>query len=62
MKTQHIPSEILKERLSLVYCNLVQLNVVVALNMFSIGQICKENVHPFGYGVISQEVLMFAIG
>ena len=54
MKTQHITFEILKERLSLVYCNLIQLNVVDALNMFSIGQICKENVHPFGYGDFRQ--------
>ena len=44
MKTQKI--DILKERLSLFYCNLIQHNFV--LNMFSIGQICKENFHQFG--------------
>ena len=46
MKTQHIKFEILKERLSLYYCNLIQHNFV--LDMFSIGQICEENFHPFG--------------
>ena len=46
MKTQHIKFEILKERLSLFYCNLIQHNFV--LNRFSIGQICKENFNPFG--------------
>ena len=45
MKTQHIKFEILEERLRLFYCNFTQHNVV--LNMFSIGQICKENFHPF---------------
>ena len=45
MKTQHIKFEILKERLSLYYCNFIQHNFV--LNMLSTGQICKENVHPF---------------
>ena len=45
MKTQHIKFEILKERLRLFYCNFIQHNFV--LNMFSIGQICKENFHPF---------------
>ena len=39
MKTQHIKFEILKERLSLFDCNLIQHDFV--LNMFSIGQICK---------------------
>ena len=46
MKTQHIKFEILKERLSLLDCYLIQHNFV--LNMCSIGQICKENFHPFG--------------
>ena len=46
MKTQHIKFKILKERLSLFYCNLVQHNFV--LDMFSVGQICEENFHPFG--------------
>ena len=46
MKTQHIKFETLKERLSLFDCNLIQHNFV--LNIFSIGQICKENFHPFG--------------
>ena len=46
MKTQHLKFEILKERQSLFYCNLIQPDFV--LNMFSIGQICKENFHPFG--------------
>ena len=46
MKTQHIKFKILKERLSLFNCNFIQHNFV--LNMFSIGQICKENFHPFG--------------
>ena len=46
MKTQHIKFEILKERLSLFYCNIIQHNFV--LDMFSIGQICEENFHPFG--------------
>ena len=46
MKTQHIKFDILKERLSLFYCNLIQHNFV--LDMFSIGQICEENFHPFG--------------
>ena len=47
MKTQHIKFEFLKERLSLFYNNLIQHNFV--LNMFSIGHICKANLHPFGY-------------
>ena len=42
----HIKFEILKERLSLFYCNLIQHNFV--LDMFSIGQICEENFHLFG--------------
>ena len=46
MKTQHIEFEILKERLSLFYCNLIQHNFV--LDMFSNDQICEENFHPFG--------------
>ena len=46
MNTQHIKFEILKERLRLFYCNLIQNNFV--LGMFSIGQICTENFHPFG--------------
>ena len=46
MKTQHINFEILKERLSLFYCNLIQPYFV--LNMLSIGQICKDNFHQFG--------------
>ena len=46
MKTQHIKIEILKERLRLLYCNLIQHNFV--LNIFSSGQICKEIFHPFG--------------
>ena len=46
IKTQHIKYEILKERISLIYCNLTQHNSV--LNMFSIGQIFTENVHLFG--------------
>ena len=33
--------EILKERLNLLYWNLIQLNFI--LNMFSDGQSCKEN-------------------
>ena len=45
MKTQHVKFQILKQRLSLFYCNLIQNNFV--LNMFSISQICKENFHPF---------------
>ena len=45
MKTQHLKFEILKERLSLFYCNHIQLNFV--LNMLSIGQICKQIFHPF---------------
>lgn len=45
MKTQHMKFEILKERLSLFYCNLVHLNFV--LNMFSPGQIWNEKFHPF---------------
>ena len=46
MKTQHIKFKILKERLSLFYCNLIQQNGV--LNMLSTGQLCKEKDHPFG--------------
>ena len=46
MKTQHIKFRILKERLCLFYCNLVQHNFV--LDIFSIGQIFEENFHPFG--------------
>ena len=46
MKMQHINFEILKARLSLFYCNHIQLNFV--LNMFSTGKICKEIFHPFG--------------
>ena len=46
IKTQHIKIEILKERLRLFYCNFIQHNFI--LNMISIGQICKENFHPFG--------------
>ena len=46
MKTQHIKFETLKERLLLFYCNFIQYYFV--LNMFSIGQICKEKFHPFG--------------
>ena len=46
MKTQHIKFEILQERLRLFYCNFIQHNFVP--NMFSTGQICKENFHPFG--------------
>ena len=46
MKTQHIKFVILKEGLSLFYCNFFQHNFV--LNIFSICQICKENFDPFG--------------
>ena len=46
MKTQHIKFEILKERLILFHCDLIQHNFV--LDMFSIGQICEEYCHPFG--------------
>ena len=46
MKSQHIKFEILKERLSLFYCNLIQHNFV--LYMLSNGQICKVNIRPFG--------------
>ena len=46
MKTQHIRFEILNERLSLFYCNIIQLNFV--LNMFLIGQVCKEIFASFG--------------
>ena len=46
MKTQRIKCEILKDRLGLFYCNLIQLNFV--LNMFSIVQICKESFRPYG--------------
>ena len=46
MKTQHIKFEILKERLSLYYCTLIQ--HYFGLNKLSTGQICKENIHPFG--------------
>ena len=46
MKTQHIKFEILKERLSLFYCNLIR--CIFVLNMFSIGRICKEKFHSFG--------------
>ena len=45
MKTQHTKFDILKERLSLFYCNLIQ--HYFELNMFSIGRICKEKFHPF---------------
>ena len=45
MKTQHILFGILNEILSYFYCNVIQLNCV--LNMLLIGQVCKENVHPF---------------
>ena len=45
MKTQHIKFKILKEGLSLFYCNLIQHNFV--LNMLSTDPICEENVHPF---------------
>ena len=45
MKTQRIKLEILNERLYLLNCNLIRLNFV--LNMFLIGQICKEKFHPF---------------
>ena len=46
MKIQHVKFEILKERLCLFQCNLIQHKFV--LNMFSTGQICKENDHSFG--------------
>ena len=46
MKTLHIKFEILKERINVLYCNLIQHNCV--LNMFSIGKICKEKIDPFG--------------
>ena len=48
MKTQHIKFEILKEGLSLFYCNLIQHNLV--LNLLSTDQMRKENVHPFDDG------------
>ena len=46
MKTQQIKLVVLKERLRLFSYNFIQHNFV--LNMFSIGQICKENFHLFG--------------
>ena len=39
MKTQHIKFEILNERLTLLKCNLIQLNFV--LSMLVIGRICN---------------------
>ena len=45
MKTHNINFEILKEGLSLFYCNLIHHNFV--LNMLLTDPICKENVHPF---------------
>ena len=45
MKQQHIKFEILKDGLSLFYCNLIHHNFV--LNMLLTDPICKENVHPF---------------
>ena len=45
MKTQRLKYKILKERLSLFYCNHTQLNSV--LNLLSIGQICKQNFYRF---------------
>ena len=48
MKVQHIKFEILTERQSLFNCNLIGLQLIFVLNMFSIGQIVKENFHPFG--------------
>ena len=45
-ETQQIKFEILKERLSLFFCNLIQHNFV--LDMFSTDKICEENFHPFG--------------
>ena len=45
-KTTRIKFEIPIEKLSLFYCNFIQRNFV--LNMCLIGQICKENCHPFG--------------
>ena len=46
MKMQHIKFEILTKRLSLFFCNHMQLNFV--LNMLLIGQICKENFRLIG--------------
>ena len=48
MKMQHIKFEILKERLCLFYCNYMYIQHNFVHNMFSIGQICKENFQPFG--------------
>ena len=62
MKTQHIKFEILNERLSLFFCNIIQLNFV--LNMFLIGQVCKETFALFG-GVkddVTRSFRVFAIG
>ena len=46
MKTQHIKFEILNERLSVLKCNLIQLNFVQ--NIPVIGRICDVNFHLFG--------------
>ena len=46
MKTQHIKFEILNERLSVVKCNLKQLNLVQ--NILVIGRIWDGSFHPFG--------------
>ena len=48
MKTHYIKFEILNERLSLFYCNIIHLSL--ALNMFMFNQICNANYHPFGDG------------
>ena len=45
MKTQHIKFEILKDRLSLFYWNLIKLSLV--LNIVLSGQICQDNFHSF---------------
>ena len=46
MKTIHINFEILNERLSVLKCNLIQLNFV--LNIRVIGRFCDANFYPFG--------------
>ena len=46
MKTQHIKFEILNERLSVLKCNLIQLNFIQ--NILVIDRICDANFHLFG--------------
>ena len=61
MKTQHIKCEILKERLSLFFCDLIQLNLYkICFRLVKFVE--KIFIRIVMSGMTSQEVCMFAAG